>query len=96
VLAEVRSYKLPWCGRFSVPFGLEMLRDLADKTGLEPPEGHFLRYATILSEPQLPVSQDTLEAGLGTTAPSNLHHWVGYATVGFSVPDGDDEVVALD
>ena len=81
---DVRSYKLPWCGRFSIPFGLELLRDLAAKTGLETPEGHFLRYATSLSEPQLPVSKETLDAGLGTTAPSNLHHWVGYATVGFT------------
>ena len=90
--SDVRSYKLPWCGRFSVPFGLELLRDLAAKTGLETPEGHFLRYATSLSEPQLPVSQDTLDAGLGTTAPSNLHHWVGYATVGFTVPDENEQV----
>ncbi len=81
---NVRTYTLPWCGRFSIPFGLELLRDLAAKTGLETPEGHFLRYATSLSEPQLPVSQATLDAGLGTTAPSNLHHWVGYATVGFT------------
>jgi len=87
---DIRSYKLPWCGRFSVPFGLELLRDLADKTGLATPKGHFLRYATSLSEPQLPVSQDTLNAGLGTTAPSNLHHWVGYATVGFTVPDENE------
>lgn len=57
---------------------------LAAKTGLDNPEGHFLRYATSLSEPQLPVSQKTLDSGLGTTAPSNLHHWVGYATVGFT------------
>ncbi len=84
---NVRTYTLPWCGRFSIPFGLELLRDLAAKTGLEIPEGHFLRYATSLSEPQLPVSQATLDAGLGTTAPSNLHHWVGYATVGFTVPE---------
>jgi len=83
---DVRSYKLPWCGRFSIPFGLELLRDLAAKTGLPAPEGHFLRYATSLSEPQLPVSPETLDTGLGTTAPSNLHHWVGYATIGFTVP----------
>jgi AmmeMemoRadiSam system protein B len=83
---NVRTYRLPWCGRFSIPFGLELLRDLAAQTGLAIPEGHFLRYATSLSEPQLPVSKDTIDAGLGTTAPSNLHHWVGYATVGFTLP----------
>ncbi len=93
---DVHSYTLPWCGRFSIPFGLELLRDLAIKTGLETPEGHFLRYATSLSEPQLPVSQATLDAGLGTTAPSNLHHWVAYATVGYTIPGGRAEVVAED
>lgn len=87
---DVRSYKLPWCGRFSVPFGVDLLGKVARKTGRGTPEGHFLRYATSISEPQLPVSQETLNAGLGTTAPSNLHHWVGYATVGFTVPmEGD-------
>jgi len=83
---DVRTYTIPWCGRFSIPFGLELLHDLAAKTGLPTPEGHLLRYATSLSEPQLPVSQATLDAGLGTTAPSNLHHWVGYAAVGYTVP----------
>ena len=84
---DVRRYTLPWCGRFSIPFGLELLRDLAAKTGLATPEGHLLRTATSLSEPDLPVSQETLEAGLGFTAPSNLHHWVGYVTVGYTVRD---------
>lgn len=79
-----RTYRLPWCGRFSVPFGLEVLRRVAQSTGLPNPEGHFLRSATSLSEPELPVSQETKEAGLGTTAPSNLHHWVGYLAVGFT------------
>jgi AmmeMemoRadiSam system protein B len=84
---NVRVYRLPWCGRFSVPFGVKLLGDLAEKTGIGTPEGHFLRYATSLSEPQLPVSQATLDAGLGTTAPSNLHHWVGYVTVGYTVEE---------
>ncbi len=81
---DVRSYELPWCGRFSVPFALELLRLVAEKSGLPNPQGHLLRYATSLSEPQLQVSPQTIEAGLGTTAPSNLHHWVGYAAVGFT------------
>jgi len=84
---DVRSYRLPWCGRFSVPFGVELLRALAVKTGLPTPEGHLLRAATSLSEPVLPVSPATRDAGLGFTAPSNLHHWVGYLTVGYTVPE---------
>lgn len=84
---DVRSYKIPWCGRFSIPFGVELLRLTAAKTGMPVPQGHFLRYATSLSEPLLPVADETIEGGIGTTAPSNLPHWVGYATVGFTAGD---------
>jgi AmmeMemoRadiSam system protein B len=84
--ANVRSYRIPWCGRFSIPFGLELLRRVAAKTGQPAPVGHLLRYGTSLSEPTLPVSQATRDAGLGFTAPSNLHHWVGYAAVGYTLP----------
>jgi len=53
-------------------------------------EGDLVRgqLDTSLSEPQLPVVQATRDAGLGTTAPSNLHHWVGYAAVGYSLAAG--------
>jgi AmmeMemoRadiSam system protein B len=82
---DLRSYRIPWCGRFSVPFGLELLRQLAAKTGQSTPVGHLLRYGTSLSEAELPVSSATREAGLGYTAPSNFHHWVGYAAVGYTL-----------
>lgn len=84
---DVRKYRIPWCGRFSVPFGLELLRKTAEATGAGVPEGALLRYGTSLSEPELPVSGATRAAGLGYTAPSNLHHWVGYAAVGYSLPE---------
>jgi hypothetical protein len=77
------SYRLPWCGRFSVPFGLELLRKIAAYSGEGIPEGTMLRYGTSLSEPELPVLAETRENGLGYTAPSNLHHWVGYAAIGY-------------
>ena len=80
------DYRLPWCGRFSIPFGLELLRKLALATEGGLPQGALLRYGTSLSEPELPVSPATRAAGLGYTAPSNLHHWVGYAAVGFRLP----------
>ena len=81
------SYRLPWCGRFSVPFGLELLRKIAVAGGEDIPEGTLLRYGTSLSEPELPVSAEARENGLGYTAPSNLHHWVGYAAVGYLLPN---------
>jgi len=85
---DVRQYRIPWCGRFSIPFGLELLRKTAALSGSGVPHGTLLRYGTSLSEPQLPVAQSTRDAGLGTTAPSNLHHWVGYAAVGYSLAAG--------
>ncbi|MCP4898115.1 MAG: AmmeMemoRadiSam system protein B, partial [bacterium] len=80
---DVRQYRLPWCGRFSIPFGTEMLRRLVGKLGNRRLDGAILRQATSLSEPELEVSTATREAGLGYTAPSNLHHWVGYTSIGF-------------
>lgn len=83
---EDLSYRLPWCGRFSIPFGLEVLRKVALETGGAAPTGELLRYGTSLEGPELPVSADARKGGLGYTAPSNLHHWVGYAAVGFLMP----------
>lgn len=77
------DYRLPWCGRFSIPFGLELLRKLSLSTTGKVPNGTLLRYGTSLSEPELPVSSATRASGLGYTAPSNFHHWVGYAAVGY-------------
>ena len=83
---DVRRYRLPWCGRFSVPFGLEVLRKTAKRTGEPVPVGHLLRYGTSVSEAELPVTRETRDAGLGYTAPSNLQHWVGYAAIGYLAP----------
>ena len=80
------SYRLPWCGRFSVPFGLEFLRRVALETAGRAPVGELLRYGTSLSGPELPVRAENREGGLGYTAPSNFHHWVGYAAVGYRLP----------
>lgn len=82
---DVRAYQIPWCGRFAVPFSLELMRKVSQQQGLPVPAGELLRYGTTLSEPELPVSTATRKAGLGYTAPSNLHHWVGFVSVGYSV-----------
>jgi AmmeMemoRadiSam system protein B len=84
---ETLDYRLPWCGRFSIPFGLELLRKVALGSEGKIPEGALLRYGTSLSDPELPVSAEARETGLGYTAPSNLHHWVGYASVGYLIPE---------
>jgi AmmeMemoRadiSam system protein B len=83
---DVHRYRIPWCGRFSVPFGVMVLGQLAVELGLPPPQGRLLRYGTTLSEPELAVAAASRAAGLGYTAPSNLHHWVGFMSVGYSLP----------
>jgi len=84
---ETLDYRLPWCGRFSIPFGLELLRKVALESEGKVPEGALLRYGTSLTEAELPVSSEARETGLGYTAPSNFHHWVGYASVGYWIPE---------
>jgi hypothetical protein len=82
---DTLDYRLPWCGRFSIPFGLEVLRKVSIATEEATPHGSLLRSGTSLSEPELPVSSSSRESGLGYTAPSNLHHWVGYSAVGYQL-----------
>ncbi len=84
--ANPHVYKIPWCGRFSVPFGLEMFRETTEKLGVPDPSGTLLRYGTSLSEPELPVSEQTRKEGLGYTAPSNFSHWVGYGAIAYVIP----------
>jgi AmmeMemoRadiSam system protein B len=93
---ESLDYRLPWCGRFSIPFGLELLRKVALASTGASPHGTLLRYGTSLSEAELPVSSATRTAGLGYTAPSNFHHWVGYAAVGYRLPRGLNPTPASD
>jgi len=83
---DVHRYLIPWCGRFSVPFGLELLRRTAGELGEPVPSGILLRYGTSVSEAELAVTEATRKAGLGYTAPSNFHHWVGYGALSYTLP----------
>ena len=76
---DVRMYKITWCGRFSVPFGLSCVNNMMRELGHPPLTGHLLKYDTSVASGELPLRG----AGLGTTAPSNLRHWVGYCAIGY-------------
>jgi AmmeMemoRadiSam system protein B len=77
---DVTRYRLTWCGRFSIPFGLRTIARLVSAVEGRALTGSFLGYGTSISEPSL----DTSRLGtLGPTAPNNLHHFVGYAAVGY-------------
>lgn len=77
---DVMQYRLTWCGRFSVPFGIDVASRLSKEMTGQSLRGTLLDYGTSVSEASLDVEN---LGGLGVTAPNNLHHWVGYAAIGY-------------
>ncbi len=73
-----KEYKWTWCGRYSVPMGLLTAYYLSQMLN-EPLHGTLLEYATSIDHATLKVD----DIGMGTTAPANIHHWVGYAAIGY-------------
>lgn len=80
--ADPDTYRVSWCGRFSVPFGMLVLRQTAKTLGIDLPVGMPLAYATSVGAPELHLK----EAGLGATAPANLYHFVGYPAAAWAAP----------
>jgi MEMO1 family protein len=80
--ADPDTYRLSWCGRFSIPFGMLLLRRTSEALGLPPPVGTPVAYATSVGAPELRVRA----VGLGETAPANLYHFVGYPAVAWAAP----------
>jgi len=76
---DFRQARISWCGRFSIPFGLATLDYLVRDLGRAPARGDLLRYGTTLD----PGQSDPGVKGLGVTAGANLHHWVGFASIGY-------------
>ncbi len=75
------EYRLTWCGRFAIPMGLLLIDRLAERTGAGTAVGHPVAYGTSVGGPELPLRP----LGLGTTAPSNLYHFVGQPGVAITV-----------
>lgn len=78
--ADIKQYKITWCGRFSIPFGLLTANKLALELEGKSLIGYLLDYGTSVSEVSLDLKG--LEP-MGVTAPNNLHHWVGYGALGY-------------
>jgi len=76
---DYHQYRVTWCGRFAVPFGANTLTYLMRELGRAPLRGTFLRYGESVELGEL----DLRDAGLGVTAPANLHHWVAYISIGY-------------
>ncbi|MCA9727472.1 MAG: AmmeMemoRadiSam system protein B [Candidatus Eisenbacteria bacterium] len=72
-------YRLTWCGRFSIPFGMALLDGLHRRLGNAMTRALPIAYATSVGLPQLSVRGD-----LGLTAPASLYHFVGHPAVAFT------------
>ncbi len=77
---DIMQYRVTWCGRFSVPFGLNVVSRLTETLEKRPLTGILLDYGTSVSEASLET--DGLGT-LGVTAPNNFRHFVGYAAIGY-------------
>lgn len=66
---DVGSYRLTWCGRFSIPLGYLLAASAFGSVVARP-----VAYATSVGWPELPAE----DLGVGRTAPANLYHFVGY------------------
>jgi AmmeMemoRadiSam system protein B len=73
------DYRMPWCGRFSVPFGLLLLESASRELGLPVPRGLPIAFGASVDVPELPVKA----LGMGATAPANLYHFVSFPAVAF-------------
>ena len=73
------EYRMPWCGRFSVPFGLLFLAETARRLGLAPPRGMPLMLGASVDTPELKLH----DLGMGPTAPASLYHFVMQPGVAF-------------
>ncbi|HPR63092.1 MAG TPA: AmmeMemoRadiSam system protein B [Thermoanaerobaculia bacterium] len=74
---ERLEYRITWCGRFSIPFGLLYSIRLTESMEMSVPVGSLESYTTSVEAGQL----DLPEAGLTVSAPANLRHWVGYTSM---------------
>jgi MEMO1 family protein len=76
---DVGRYKVTWCGRFAVPFGISVAGLLTEAREHRVLAGYALRGGSSLAFPWLPIQS----MKLGLTGDANLHHFVTYQAVGF-------------
>lgn len=70
-----------WCGKYSVPFGMLTIHQIADRLNLKDLRGRLLKYSDTWTEKPLPV----YGTHMGTTAPFSLEHWCGFLSAGLYV-----------
>ena len=76
---DFHEYKWTWCGRYSVPLGLLTAIELNDAIGGKPLDGSIIGYSNSINHPAITVE----DLKMGLTAGASMHHWVGYAAIGY-------------
>ena len=74
-----RTYRWSWCGRYAVPFGLLTALYMEQNLRSNPLKGMLLGYSNSIMQPAIPVE----DLKMGRTGIANMHHWVGYAAIGY-------------
>jgi AmmeMemoRadiSam system protein B len=74
---DYKEYKWVWCGRYSVPFGLDFANKLNLLTNYQPLKGTFIHYQSSIDHELIKVE----DLGMGTTAIATQKHWVAYASL---------------
>lgn len=74
---DYKEYKWVWCGRYSVPFGLDFANKLNILYNSEPLTGDFMHYQSSIDHDLIEVE----DLGMGTTAIATQKHWVAYASL---------------
>ncbi len=77
--SDYEEYKWTWCGRYSIPLGLLCSFELDNLYAGNGLIGTFVGYSNSIDHPVLDIE----DLNMGTTAPANNRHWVGYAAVGY-------------
>ncbi|BDU76099.1 AmmeMemoRadiSam system protein B [Mesoterricola sediminis] len=77
--ADPDVYRMPWCGRFSIPFGLLLLDATSRHLGTAAPAGRPVAFGASVDVPELPVKA----LGMGATAPASLYHFVSFPAVAY-------------
>jgi AmmeMemoRadiSam system protein B len=77
--ADIGKYRITWCCRFALPFGLNFAGLLARKAEARALTGQVLKTGSSLSTEWLGLERFKL----GLTGDANLHHFVTYAAIGY-------------
>ena len=74
---DYKEYKWVWCGRYSVPFGLDFANKLNIELNKKPLTGTFLDYESSIDHELIKVD----DLNMGVTAIATQRHWVAYASL---------------